>query len=54
MQMFREAGFGEVREERVADASATPEKYTGRWFRDAEQLKAFKREGALVVAGRKK
>jgi hypothetical protein len=26
---------------------------TGRWFRDAEQLRAFKREGALLVYGTK-
>jgi len=52
-EMFREAGFGEVGEERVVDPSATPEKYAGRWFRDAEQLRAFKREGALLIVGRK-
>jgi len=52
-EMFRDAGFGEVGEERVADRSATPESYTGRWFRDAEQLRAFKREGALLIVGRK-
>jgi len=35
------------------DGSATPEEYTGRWFRDAEELRAFKREGALLVFGTK-
>src|SRR5215469_9915066 len=53
-EMFREAGFAEVREERVVDRSATPEVYAGRWFRDAGQLRAFKREGALLVTGKKK
>jgi SAM-dependent methyltransferase len=52
-ETFQEAGFVGVEEERVVDPSATPELYTGRWFRDAEQLRAFKREGALLVVGRK-
>jgi len=51
--LFREAGFAEVAHERVADPSPSPETYTGRWFRDAAQLKAFKAEGALLVYGRK-
>jgi len=29
------------------------EVYTGRWFRDAEQLRAFKAEGALLIHGAK-
>lgn len=51
MELFREAGFAEVGQERVVDASPTPESYTGRWFRDAEQLRAFKAEGALLIHG---
>jgi hypothetical protein len=27
--------------------------YTGRWFRDAAELRAFKAEGALLVWGAK-
>lgn len=50
---FRAAGFGNVRHERIADPSPTPEVYTGRWFRDAAQLRAFKAEGALLVHGKK-
>ena len=48
---FREAGFERVAHERVVDPSPSPEVYTGRWFRDAEQLRAFKAEGALLVRG---
>ena len=51
--LFGEAGFAEVEHELVADPSPSPETYTGRWFRDAAQLKAFKAEGALLVYGRK-
>jgi arsenite methyltransferase len=52
-EFFRAAGFGPVRHERIADPSPTPEVYTGRWFRDAAQLRAFKAEGALLVHGKK-
>lgn len=51
--LFREAGFEDVAQERVADPSPSPEAYTGRWFRDAAQLRAFKAEGALLVRGKK-
>jgi SAM-dependent methyltransferase len=53
MELMRAAGLTQVAEERVADASPTPETYTGRWFRDADQLRAFKAEGALLVCGKK-
>lgn len=51
--LFREAGFGEVSTERIVDPSPSPETYTGRWFRDATQLRAFKAEGALLIHGKK-
>lgn len=52
-EFFRAAGFGNVLHERIADPSPSPEVYTGRWFRDAAQLRAFKAEGALLVHGKK-
>jgi len=51
--LFRDAGFSNVAHERIVDPSPSPEVYTGRWFRDAEQLRAFKAEGALLVHGSK-
>jgi len=48
-ELFRRAGFANAMHERVVDPSPSPEVYTGRWFRDAEQLRAFKAEGALLV-----
>ncbi|MGH9430465.1 MAG: class I SAM-dependent methyltransferase [Terriglobia bacterium] len=51
--LFREAGFAGVAHQRIPDESPSPEVYTGRWFRDAGQLRAFKREGALLVHGTK-
>ena len=52
-EFFRNAGFTNVVHDRIADPSPTPATYTGRWFRDAEQLRAFKAEGALLVHGTK-
>ncbi len=52
-EFFRSASFGKVQHERVPDPSPSPEVYTGRWFRDAAQLRAFKAEGALLVHGKK-
>ncbi len=50
---IRAAGFADVAHQRIPDPSPTPEVYTGRWFRDAAQLAAFKREGALLIHGAK-
>ena len=53
-ELFRGANFARVQHERVVDPSPAPEIYTGRWFRDAAQLRAFKAEGALLVHGMKR
>ncbi|HUK31076.1 MAG TPA: methyltransferase domain-containing protein [Candidatus Acidoferrum sp.] len=51
--LFRDAGFFDVAHERIVDPTPAPEVYTGRWFRDAAELAAFRREGALLVRGKK-
>ncbi len=51
--LFRNAGFKEIVHRRIVDPTPTPETYTGRWFRDAAELAAFRREGALLVHGTK-
>src|SRR6266851_2467088 len=51
--LFRDAGFSEVAHRRILDPTPTPEVYTGRWFRDAAQMRAFKAQGALLVHGAK-
>jgi arsenite methyltransferase len=48
-QLFRNADFTQIRHERIPDPSPSPDTYTGRWFRDAAQLRAFKAEGALLL-----
>jgi SAM-dependent methyltransferase len=50
---FRDAGFTGVTGRRITDPTPTPETYTGRWFRDGEQLRRFREEGALLVDGTK-
>jgi SAM-dependent methyltransferase len=51
--LLRQAGFGGVGHRRIPDPSPTPDVYTGRWFRDAEQMRNFKQEGALLLHGAK-
>ena len=51
--LFSKAGFVDVAHRRVADPTPAPAVYSGRWFRDAEQLRAFRAEGALLIHGTK-
>jgi ubiquinone/menaquinone biosynthesis C-methylase UbiE len=52
-ELFRTAGFLGVEHERIVDPTPSPGVYSGRWFRDAAQLRAFKAEGALLIRGMK-
>ena len=49
--LFRDAGFSGVAHRQIPDPTPAPETYSGRWFRDAEQLRAFRAAGALLVQG---
>jgi arsenite methyltransferase len=51
--LFRDAGFVDVAHTRIPDPTPTPTEYSGRWFRDAAQLRAFREIGALLVHGTK-
>jgi SAM-dependent methyltransferase len=51
--MFRDAGLVDVAHTRIPDPTPAPATYTGRWFRDAAQLRAFREQGALLVHGTK-
>ena len=51
--LFGDAGFSDVAHCRIPDPTPAPESYSGRWFRDAAQLRAFREEGALLVQGSK-
>jgi SAM-dependent methyltransferase len=52
-QLFRDAGFSSVAHRRIPDPTPNPDVYTGRWFRDAAQLAAFRALGALLIHGTK-
>ena len=47
-------GFSNVQARRIPDRSPTPETYTGKWFKNAEELRDFKRIGALLLIAEKK
>jgi ubiquinone/menaquinone biosynthesis C-methylase UbiE len=51
--MLKRHTFEDVRAVRVPDLTPTPEEYSGRWFKNAEELKDFKRIGALLLIARK-
>jgi SAM-dependent methyltransferase len=51
--LFSAAGFSEVSHATIPDPTLTPGTYTGRWFRDAAQLAAFRAMGALLLTGTK-
>ena len=53
IEMLKRHTFEDVRAVRVPDLTPTPEEYSGRWFKNAEELRDFKRIGALLLIARK-
>ncbi len=53
VDMLTQHAFEEVRAVRIPDETPTPDPYTGRWFKNADELRDFKRIGALLLIGRK-
>jgi ubiquinone/menaquinone biosynthesis C-methylase UbiE len=51
--LLQQHGFDDVQARRVPDHSPTPENYSGKWFKSAEELRDFKRIGALLLIGTK-
>jgi ubiquinone/menaquinone biosynthesis C-methylase UbiE len=51
--LMREHGFSQVEARRIPDRSPTPQVYSGKWFKNAEELREFKRIGALLLIGTK-
>lgn len=47
--LLQRHGFVSVEARRIPDRSPTPETYSGKWFRNAEELRDFKRIGALLL-----
>ena len=53
VEMLKRHTYQDVRAVRVPDLTPTPEEYSGRWFKNAEELRDFKRIGALLLIARK-
>jgi ubiquinone/menaquinone biosynthesis C-methylase UbiE len=53
IEMLRQHGFESVEAGRIPDRSPSPDEYSGKWFKNAEELKDFKRIGALLLIGTK-
>jgi arsenite methyltransferase len=53
VDMLKSHTFEDVRAMRIPDLTTTPEEYSGKWFKNAEELRDFKRIGALLLIARK-
>src|SRR5205809_6554287 len=54
IEMLQQHGFESVEARRIPDRSPSPNEYSGKWFKNAEELKDFKRIGALLLIGTKR
>ncbi len=52
-KIMEENGLKVVNQKRIFEPSPIPEQYNGRWFKDINELKAFRKEGTLLLVGRK-
>jgi ubiquinone/menaquinone biosynthesis C-methylase UbiE len=53
VQLLQAHAFDDVQARRIPDETPTPSEYTGKWFANAQELREFKRIGALLLTGRK-
>ena len=53
IDLLKKHAFEDVRAVRIPDDTPTPDPYSGRWFKNAEELRDFKRIGALLLSARK-
>jgi ubiquinone/menaquinone biosynthesis C-methylase UbiE len=49
IELLTKAGFWGAESRRIPDNSPTPEEYSGKWFRNAKELREFKQIGALLL-----
>ena len=52
-KMLRAQGYVDIAIEHIPDLTETPEQYSGVWFANADELRDFKRIGALLLVARK-
>ena len=53
IQLLRDHAFESIEAHRIPDETPTPEEYSGRWFKNTEELRDFKRIGALLLVAQK-
>ena len=53
IDLLRAHAFEDVRAVRIPDETPSPETYSGRWFANVEELREFKKIGALLLMARK-
>jgi ubiquinone/menaquinone biosynthesis C-methylase UbiE len=53
VQLLKAHAFENVEARRIPDDSPTPEEYSGKWFKNAAELRDFKRIGALLLMASK-
>src|SRR3954454_12268123 len=51
IELLTKAGFTNVEAKRIPDRSPTPDEYSGKWFKNAKELREFKQIGALLLIG---
>src|SRR3954462_1322171 len=49
IDLLTQARFTDVQAKRIPDRSPTPEEYSGKWFKNAKELRDFKQIGALLL-----
>ncbi len=53
VELLNRNAFEDVQALRIPDDTPTPDEYSGKWFRNAEELREFKRIGALLLVAQK-
>ncbi len=49
IDLLHKTGFKDAEARRIPDNSPTPEEYSGKWFKNAKELREFKQIGALLL-----
>ncbi|HSA94189.1 MAG TPA: methyltransferase domain-containing protein [Terriglobales bacterium] len=53
VELLKRNAFEDVQAVRIPDDTPTPDEYSGKWFKNAEELREFKRIGALLLVAQK-
>jgi ubiquinone/menaquinone biosynthesis C-methylase UbiE len=53
LRLLEQHGFA-AQAQRIPDRTPTPEEYSGKWFKNAQELRDFKRIGALLLIGERR